>query len=85
MEILICNECNHSLREDDRDFDFPGKGEIMYECDNCGASYYASIRFGKLYKFYKSSVMIEGEWFEIPPRYEVITQRVIERTEGGVK
>lgn len=72
-KILICNECNHPLREDDRDFDFPGKGEVMYECDNCGASYNASIRFGKLCKLEQWSTRYET-YKEVPARYEIIRQ-----------
>lgn len=46
---VICEFCGSVLREDDIDYDFTGKMDIMYHCDKCDIDAIGKIRFGKLY------------------------------------
>lgn len=47
---MICRYCGKEMEKDDCDYNFKGNYDNYWICEHCGASYFESIRFGKLYK-----------------------------------
>lgn len=56
---MKCEYCNSDMRLDDSDYRFKGNQDNYWACDNCNASCFEKIRYGKSIRkeFYK-----EQEW-----------------------
>ncbi len=52
---MICKFCNSEMRLDDRDYRFKGNQDNYWACDDCNASCFEKIRYGKSIskEFYK--------------------------------
>lgn len=45
--MQICKFCSKEMRKDDTDFRFEGHKDVYWVCDNCNASCFERIRYGK--------------------------------------
>ena len=44
---MICKYCGNKMRLDDVDYNFKGNQDNYWICDNCHASAFEKIRYGK--------------------------------------
>lgn len=47
---MICRECGATMYLDDKDFDFKGKYDNYWNCQNCQTSCIEKVRYSKTFK-----------------------------------
>jgi len=47
---MICRECGAKMRLDDVDYDFKGKYDNYWVCDNCQTSCIEEVRFSQRFR-----------------------------------